>query len=39
MRCGPWLDADVVDWFKQQGDGYQTKINAVLRNHVERKAG
>ncbi len=33
------LDADVVDWFKQQGVGYQTKINAVLRKHVGRKAG
>jgi uncharacterized protein (DUF4415 family) len=33
------LDADVVDWFKRQGDGYQTQINAVLRKHVERKAG
>ncbi len=33
------LDADVVDWFKQQGAGYQTKINAVLRKHVGRKAG
>jgi uncharacterized protein (DUF4415 family) len=33
------LDADVVDWFKQQGAGYQTQINAVLRKHVERKAG
>lgn len=33
------IDADVVDWFKQQGEGYQTRINAVLRKHVERKAG
>ena len=33
------LDADVVDWFKRQGEGYQTKINAVLRKHVTRKAG
>lgn len=33
------LDADVVDWFKRQGEGYQTRINAVLRKHVERKAG
>jgi uncharacterized protein (DUF4415 family) len=33
------LDADVVDWFKRQGAGYQTQINAVLRKHVERKAG
>lgn len=33
------LDADVVDWFKQQGAGYQSRINAALRAHVERKAG
>ena len=33
------LDADVVDWFKKQGAGYQTQINAVLRKHVSRKAG
>ena len=33
------LDADVVDWFKQQGAGYQTEINAVLQKHVRRKVG
>ena len=25
------VDADVVEWFKRQGPGYQTKMNAVLR--------
>lgn len=25
------LDADVLAWFKSQGRGYQTKINALLR--------
>jgi uncharacterized protein (DUF4415 family) len=25
------IDADVLDWFKAQGSGYQTRINAVLR--------
>jgi uncharacterized protein (DUF4415 family) len=25
------VDADVLEWFKAQGPGYQTKINAVLR--------
>ncbi len=25
------LDADVLSWFKAQGSGYQTRINAVLR--------
>jgi uncharacterized protein (DUF4415 family) len=25
------LDADVLEWFKAQGAGYQTRMNAVLR--------
>ncbi len=25
------LDEDVIEWFKAQGPGYQTRINAVLR--------
>lgn len=25
------LDRDVLEWFKAQGPGYQTKINSVLR--------
>jgi len=29
------LDADVVEWFKSQGRGYQTRINAVLRAYYE----
>ncbi len=28
------IDQDVIDWFKQQGPGYQTKMNAVLRAYV-----
>jgi uncharacterized protein (DUF4415 family) len=31
------LDADVVDWFKQQGSGYQTRMNAVLKAYVDQK--
>ncbi len=31
------LDADVLDWFKAQGPGYQTRINAVLRSYYEQK--
>lgn len=30
------LDADMVDWFKAQGKGYQTRMNAVLRAFYER---
>jgi uncharacterized protein (DUF4415 family) len=25
------VDQDVLDWFKTQGSGYQTRINSVLR--------
>jgi len=25
------IDADVLEWFKAQGAGYQTRMNAVLR--------
>jgi uncharacterized protein (DUF4415 family) len=25
------VDADVLEWFKRQGSGYQTRMNAVLR--------
>jgi uncharacterized protein (DUF4415 family) len=25
------LDSDVLEWFQAMGNGYQTKINAVLR--------
>lgn len=28
------IDTDVLEWFKAQGKGYQTKINAVLRAHA-----
>lgn len=31
------LDADVVDWFRRQGAGYQTRINAILRGYVEHE--
>ncbi|OYV38956.1 MAG: hypothetical protein B7Z80_08595 [Rhodospirillales bacterium 20-64-7] len=29
------LDQDVVEFFKQQGRGYQTRMNAVLRAYCE----
>ncbi len=31
------LDNDVLDWFRQQGRGYQTRINAVLRAYMEQR--
>lgn len=29
------LDFDVVDWFRNQGPGYQTRINALLKAYVD----
>jgi uncharacterized protein (DUF4415 family) len=29
------LDPEVLDWFKTQGPGYQTRMNAVLKAYVE----
>lgn len=31
------LDADVLRWFKSQGRGYQSQINAVLRSYMMAK--
>ena len=28
------LDGEVLQWFKQQGRGYQTRINAILKAYV-----
>lgn len=28
------LDADVLDWLRSQGKGYQTKINTILRREM-----
>jgi len=30
------LDADMLEWFKAQGRGYQTRINAILRSYFDR---
>jgi len=32
------LDADVLDWLKSKGPGYQTRINALLRELMSRRA-
>jgi uncharacterized protein (DUF4415 family) len=31
------LDGDILDWFKANGNGYQTRINAVLRAFVQMR--
>jgi uncharacterized protein (DUF4415 family) len=28
------LDADVLEWFRKRGKGYQTRINAILRSYI-----
>jgi len=28
------LDADVIEWLKSQGKGYQTRINGILRREM-----
>ena len=33
------VDADVLDWFKATGKGYQTRMNNVLRAYVESRNG
>jgi uncharacterized protein (DUF4415 family) len=45
QRAVPWpaskeqitlrLDPDLLDYFRRQGKGYQTAINAALRSHIE----
>ena len=32
------LDQEVLDWFKDQGKGYKSLINSVLRSYVEHQA-
>ena len=31
------VDEDVLDFFKKEGEGYQRRINAVLRSYVQQK--
>ena len=29
------IDKDVLEWFRSQGKGYQTRINQLLRRYME----
>lgn len=29
------IDSDVIEWFRGQGAGYQSRINALLRAYME----
>jgi uncharacterized protein (DUF4415 family) len=31
------IDRDVVEWYRSQGAGYQTRINALLRAYMEER--
>jgi uncharacterized protein (DUF4415 family) len=31
----PRVDSDVFEWFKKQGQGHLTRMNAVLRSYVD----
>ena len=31
------IDSDVVDWYKKQGRGYQTRINSLLRAYMKER--
>jgi uncharacterized protein (DUF4415 family) len=31
------IDADVLKWFRRDGEGYQSRINEALREHMERQ--
>lgn len=31
------LDADVLEWFRSQGKGYQTQINTLLRAYMKAR--
>jgi uncharacterized protein (DUF4415 family) len=37
VHTGLRIDADVLDWFKAQGRGWQTRMNAVLRSYYEHE--
>ncbi|WP_245310453.1 BrnA antitoxin family protein [Bradyrhizobium valentinum] len=32
------VDEDVLEFFKKEGDGYQRRINAVLRSYMQQRA-
>ena len=29
------IDSDVIEWFRKQGAGYQSRMNALLRAYME----
>lgn len=37
IHTGLRIDADVLNWFKAKGRGWQTRMNAVLRSYYEHE--
>lgn len=37
VHTGIRIDADVLDWFRAQGKGFQSHMNAVLRAYVDSR--
>ena len=33
------IDSDVLEWYRRQGQGYQTRINALLRAYMDAHLG
>jgi uncharacterized protein (DUF4415 family) len=33
------VDEDVLNFFKKDGEGYQKRMNAVLRSYMQQKSG
>ena len=33
------VDSDVIEWFRNQGAGYQSRMNALLRAYMEAHQG
>jgi uncharacterized protein (DUF4415 family) len=31
------IDSDVLEWYRTQGPGYQTRINALLRAYMQER--
>jgi uncharacterized protein (DUF4415 family) len=32
------VDEDILDFFKREGEGYQRRMNAVLRSYMQQKS-
>jgi uncharacterized protein (DUF4415 family) len=37
MQLSLRIDSDVLEWYRRQGPGYQTRINALLRAYMQER--